>query len=259
METYTLNTTDYDYRILQHEGFGGICKYIATPKKAGRPKLLIKHENIQSACNAFMVSRLANLCGVYTPQAYLMSKNGETRLLFPMHPFIVGIEWVENFSPVDYDNVKASPALLQQYLDSMALYAMFCRISDTPQFAYSPSKGIFAYDWDEAFDVTDFIIKLSLYDSEAGAEQMRKVLQQFSQYPFENDAELCLQSVAEHLNANINDLRPGFMQTMYRFSIIPEKKISVLTDVLSGTYPIPLVVYYEEYIRILQIKTKGYL
>lgn len=33
METYTLNTTDYDYRILQHEGFGGICKYIATPKK----------------------------------------------------------------------------------------------------------------------------------------------------------------------------------------------------------------------------------
>lgn len=64
METYTLNTTDYDYRILQHEGFGGICKYIATPKKADTPKLLIKHENIQSACNAFMISRLAGLCGV---------------------------------------------------------------------------------------------------------------------------------------------------------------------------------------------------
>lgn len=141
METYTLNTTDYDYRILQHEGFGGICKYIATPKKADRPKLLIKHENIQSACNAFMVSRLADLCNVYTPRAYLMSKNGETRRLFPMHPFIVGIEWVENFSPVDYDNVKASPALLQQYLDSMALYAMFCRIADTPQFAYRTLKA----------------------------------------------------------------------------------------------------------------------
>ena len=74
METYTLNTTDYDYRILQHEGFGGICKYIATPKKAGRPKLLIKHENIQSACNAFMVSRFADLCGVFTPRAYLMTR-----------------------------------------------------------------------------------------------------------------------------------------------------------------------------------------
>ena len=182
METYTLNTTDYDYRILQHEGFGGICKYIATPKKADRPKLLIKHENIQSACNAFMVSRLADLCNVYTPRAYLMSKNGETRRLFPMHPFIVGIEWVENFSPVDYDNVKASPALLQQYLDSMALYAMFCRIADTPQFAYSPSKGIFAYDWDEAFDVTDFIIKLCLYNSETGTEQIKKMLQRISQY-----------------------------------------------------------------------------
>ena len=146
METYTLNTTDYDYRILQHEGFGGICKYIATPKKAGRPKLLIKHENIQSACNAFMVSRLANLCGVYTPQAYLMSKNGETRLLFPMHPFIVGIEWVENFSPVDYDNVKASPALLQQYLDSMALCSAGFRIPRSlrilHQRAFSPMIGM---------------------------------------------------------------------------------------------------------------------
>ena len=107
--------------------------------------------------------------------------------------------------------------------------------------------------------MTDFIIKLSLYDSEAGTEQLRKMLQQFSQYPFENDAELCLQSVAERLNANINDFRPGFMQTMHRFSKIPENKISILTDVLSGIYPIPLVVYYEEYIRILQIKTKGYL
>lgn len=259
METYTLNTTDYDYRILQHEGFGGICKYVATPKKEGIPKLLIKHENIQSACNSFMVSRLANLCGVYTPRAYLMSKAGETRRLFPMHPFIVGIEWVEDFSPVDYDKVKVSPALLQQYLDSMALYAMFCRISDTPQFAYSPSKGIFAYDWDEAFDVTDFIIKLCLYNSEAGTEQMKKMLQRFSQYPFENDAELCLQSVAKRLNANIDDLRPRFMQTMNCFSKISEKQISALTDVLSDIYPIPLVIYYEEYIRILQGKISGYL
>lgn len=136
---------------------------------------------------------------------------------------------------------------------------MFCRIADTPQFAYSPSKGIFAYDWDEAFDVTDFIIKLCLYNSETGTEQIKKMLQRFSQYPFENDAELCLQSVAKRLNANIDALRPGFMQTMNRFSIISEKQISALTDVLSGTYPIPLVVYYEEYIRILQIKTKGYI
>ena len=136
MDGYILYTVDYDYKTLNHEGFGGVCKYIAAPKRVGYSRLLVKHENIQSACNTFMCSRLAELCGVYTPKAYLMSTSNETRRLFPMHPFIVGTEWVEDFSTVDYGSIKESMALRQQYLDSMALYAMFCRIADTPQFAY---------------------------------------------------------------------------------------------------------------------------
>ena len=140
MDDYILNTVDYNYTTLNHEGFGGVCKYIATPKRVGYSRLLVKHEKIQSACNAFMCSRLAELCDVYTPKAYLMSTTNETRRLFPMHPFIVGTEWVEDFSAVDYGSIKESPALRQQYLDSMALYAMFCRIADTPQFAFSPSE-----------------------------------------------------------------------------------------------------------------------
>ena len=144
MDSYTLNTVNYNYKTLSHEGFGGVCKYIATPKRVGYSRLLVKHENIQSACNTFMCSRLAELCDVYTPKAYLMSTSNETRRLFPMHPFIVGTEWVEDFSAVDYGSIEDSPALRQQYLGSMALYAMFCRIADTPQFAYSPAKGVFS-------------------------------------------------------------------------------------------------------------------
>ena len=102
MDSYTLNTVNYNYKTLSHEGFGGVCKYIATPKRIGYSRLLVKHENIQSACNTFMCSRLAELCDVYTPKAYLMSTSNETRRLFPMHPFIVETEWVEDFSAVDY-------------------------------------------------------------------------------------------------------------------------------------------------------------
>ena len=94
MDSYTLNTVNYNYKTLSHEGFGGVCKYIATPKRVGYSRLLVKHEKIQSACNTFMCSRLAELCDVYTPKAYLMSTSNETRRLFPMHPFIVGTEWV---------------------------------------------------------------------------------------------------------------------------------------------------------------------
>ena len=164
-----------------------------------------------------------------------------------MHAFIVGTEWVEDFSAVDYGNIKESPALRQQYLDSMALYAMFCRIADTPQFAYSPTKGIFAYDWDEAFDVTDFVIKLCLYNTDAGTEQLRRMLQHFSQHPFENDAELCLQSAAEHLNMDANELRSSYLQAMEHFCKVckvTEAQVAELTDVLSDIYPTPLIVYY---------------
>lgn len=242
MGDYILNTVNYDYKTLNHEGFGGVCKYIATPKSEEHSRLLVKHENIQSACNTFICSRLAELCGVYTPKAYLMSTSGETRRLFPMHPFIVGTEWVEDFSAVDYDRVKESPVLRQQYLDSMALYAMFCRIADTPQFAHSTVKGVFAYDWDEAFDVTDFVIKLSLYNGDAGTEQMRRMLQRFSQHPFENDAELCLRSAAAHLNMDADDLRSSYMQTMERFCKVTEAQVTELTDVLFNVYPMPLIV-----------------
>ena len=101
MDSYTLNTVNYNYKTLSHEGFGGVCKYIATPKRIGYSRLLVKHENIQSACNTFMCSRLAELCDVYTPKAYLMSTSDETRRLFPMHPFIVGTEWVEDLDLSD--------------------------------------------------------------------------------------------------------------------------------------------------------------
>lgn len=188
-----------------------------------------------------------------------MSTSGETRRLFPMHPFIVGTEWVEDFSAVDYDRVKESPVLRQQYLDSMALYAMFCRIADTPQFAYSSTKGVFAYDWDEAFDVTDFVIKLSPYNSDAGTEQLQRMLRHFSQHPFESDAELCLKSAAVHLNMDTDDLRPSCMQTMERFCKVTETQVAELTNVLSDIYPMGLIVYYEEYIKLLQAKIKTYI
>lgn len=258
MDSYTLNMVNYNYKTLSHEGFGGVCKYIATPKRVGYSRLLVKHENIQSAYDTFMCSRLSELCDVYTPKAYLMSTSNETRRLFPMHPFIVGTEWVEDFSAVDYGSIKESPVLRQQYLDSMALYAMFCRIADTPQFAYSPTKGVFAYDWDEAFDVTDFVIKLCPYNTDAGTEQLRRMLRHFSQHPFESDAALCLQSVAAHLNMDADDLRPSYMQAMERFCKVTEAQVAELTDVLSDIYPTPLIVYYEEYIKLLQHKITTY-
>lgn len=59
MDSYTLNTVNYNYKTLSHEGFGGICKYIATPKRVGVLKasyqarkhtVRLQHLYVQSAC-----------------------------------------------------------------------------------------------------------------------------------------------------------------------------------------------------------------
>lgn len=80
----------------------------------------------------------------------------------------------------------------------------------------------------------------------------------FSEYPFENDAELCLHGAAEHLNGDVKVLCPSYMQAMERFCNVTEKQVTELTDALSDIYPTPLIVYYEEYIKLLQHKITIY-
>lgn len=85
------------------------------------------------------------------------------------------------------------------------------------------------------------------------------MLRHFSQHPFESDADLCLHSAAAHLNMDADDLRPSYMQAMERFCKVTEAQVAELSDVLSDIYPIPLIVYYEEYIKILQSKVLRYV
>ena len=49
------------------------------------------------------------------------------------------------------------------------------------------------------------------------------------------------------------------MQAMERFCKVTEVQVAELTGVLSDIYPIPLIVYYEEYIKILQPKVLKYI
>ena len=55
-----------------------------------------------------------------------------------------------------------------------------------------------------------------------------------------------------------DDLRPSYMQAMERFCKVTEAQVAELTDALSDIYPTPLIVYYEEYIKLLQHKITTY-
>ena len=67
-----------------------------------------------------------------------------------------------------------------------------------------------------------------------------------------------MQSAAAHLNMDADDLRPSYMHAMERFCKMTKAQVTKLTDVLSDIYPTPLIVYYEEYIKLLQHKITIY-
>lgn len=56
-----------------------------------------------------------------------------------------------------------------------------------------------------------------------------------------------------------DELRSSYIQVMNRFCKVTKAQVAELTGVLSDIYPIPLIVYYEEYIKILQPKVLKYI
>lgn len=49
------------------------------------------------------------------------------------------------------------------------------------------------------------------------------------------------------------------MQAMERICKVTEEQVADLTDELADIYPMGLIVYYEEYIKLLQAKVKTYI
>ena len=61
------------------------------------------------------------------------------------------------------------------------------------------------------------------------------------------------------LDMDADELRSSYIQVMNRFCKVTKAQVAELTGVLSDIYPIPLIVYYEEYIKILQPKVLKYI
>ena len=61
------------------------------------------------------------------------------------------------------------------------------------------------------------------------------------------------------MTADANNLRPSYMQAMERICKVTEEQVADLTDELADIYPMGLIVYYEEYIKLLQAKVKTYI
>lgn len=259
VKKYILNTQDYTFAHFEHEGFGGIHKYTATPKKKGLPKLLVKHENSYAACSEFFTSRIAELLNIKTPTSYLMSISPEDKGLFET-PFVVGIEYIDDLTGViPYDHMDDDPSLRFDLINAFALYAMFGVHSDNLQCCYSPSRGIISIDFEQYFGFFEKykdLFNLSDKDIERTTLDLLDYLKHNS---FEREARICSDMLSEKLQIPAEKLYSQFHFSMKRLCKITEKELPPIYDALSEIYPIYAETFYYGYLLILKKKIESYI
>ncbi len=260
MAQYKLYTRDYKFEYHDHQGFGGEHKYIATPNDPALPTLLIKHEHIHAAANEFLYSRLAGLVGVYAPCAYIMDSSNDGRGLFAL-PCIVGMEYIDDITFPDYNQIRNDPDLINQYLQAVALYAMLGCHADILQIGYTPSTGVWAYDFEESFDINETLVKMNLFmGATMSPMYVRKLEYYQSDYDLARELDICFEYALNTLNLQSSPrLFSQFLTPIKNMCCVNSSTVKELLLILSDNYPPDLLEYYARFIEILQGKLQDYL
>ncbi len=256
-----LNTEDYNFSPFAHQGFGGRTKYIATPKKSGLSKLLIKHKGeFAPPCNSFVYGRIGQLSGVRTPKTYMMNIAESDKHLFES-PCVVGIEFIDGFVPPEkhMQTIKGNRTLEKEFIDCFTLFALFTEFEDNLQCAYVPDQAVYPIDFDESFGLKNGTFNSILYDGERAEIFAKNSLQVGVRHALERYEKTSIELAAEKLNVPTEYAMGICLETLQCFCDLTEDEIVSVTDALMEFFPPLLAVYYEEYIGILQKKAAAYI
>lgn len=254
-----LNTKDYDFVPFAHQGFGGRTKYIATPKKSGLPKLLIKHKGeFAPPCNSFVYGRIGQLSDVRTPKTYMMNVAKNDKHLFES-PCVVGIEFIDGLVPPDMQTIKGNKTLEKEFVDCFTLFALFTEFEDNLQCAYVPNQAVYPLDYDESFGLKNGTFHSILYDGDAAEVLVDNSLRAGLRHTLERYKKISIEMAAESLNVPTEYAMVFCLETLQRFCDLTEDEIASVTDALMEFFPPLLAAYYEEYISILQKKAAAYI
>ena len=145
----------------------------------------------------------------------------------------------------------------------MAMYALCTGIADNAQFGFTPNRGIWAFDLEDAFNVSDFIILLGEGSKELMLRQLNVILHAPDRAGTISSALMsCFQKAVKIIadeSTGTDWMLEQYTKPLKAFSEIEESVICNITDALEVFYPLELVVYYEEYIKQLQIIAKEFV
>ena len=254
-----LDTEDYNFTLFEHQGFGGKRKYIATPKKSGLPKLLVKHKGeFAPPCNSFIYGRLAQLLGMNVPNTYMMNLSINNADLFDS-TCVVGIEFIEGLTALNMDDIKSNESLKKQFIHCFILCGLFTQFEDSMQCAYLPGKAVIPLDYDDSFGLEYPTFNAALRGNEMDELIIKYQLENAWRHNLDIYLKICIEMSAEQLGISTEESTHEFITVLERFCELKDEEISSITNVLLEFFPPLLAAYYEEYITILQSKTIFYI
>jgi hypothetical protein len=254
--TYTLSTKDFTFDPFERVGFSGKL-YLAKPKEENLPTLIIKHENPCSACNEFMYSRLAKRFHLPVPNVNLMDVAQKDRHLFKT-PYVAGIEYLDGLRSFTDEEMNTLSDGHLEYCGHFAMAVMFEQ-EDSVQLSMMPDNHIAGIDFTETFFLTDVSAAMLSLPENTLTDLLIRKLRAFSNKNFNAWAKAGADVMKEHLReSDAANVYPYYLAPMKELMKMSEVDIETLTDALADVYPIPVVVYFEEYIHILKKKISAY-
>ena len=255
----TLNTVDYNFETFAHQGLGGTRKYIATPKREGLPKLLVKHGGeFSPSCSNYVYSRIGSAVGVKTPQAFLFNIAKQDRHLFDS-PCAVGLEWIEDISEVNVEEIKDDQKLEKDFINCFVLFALFTNFEDNMQCVYVPGIAVYPLDFDESFGMTNGLFRCILRGGQLAEDAVVSALRACQRISIKSQLNIAMKVAADALNIPVNEVRAVAAETIQRFCDMTDDEVIGVTDAFCEAFPNYLAIYYEEYITVIQDVVKKYL
>ena len=258
-DEYILNTTDYEFTLVEHQGLGGTRKYIASPKKKQMPKLLVKHGGEYSpSCSNYMYSRTGKAIGVTIPQSYIMRIAERDKHLFDS-PCAVGIEFIDGLQPVDLESIQGNKKLESDMINCFVLAGLFTRFEDLMQTAYLPSVAVYPLDFDESFSMDNGLFNCIMRDDQYAEDAVVRVLRNCRQNNQERCLEIAMEVAAKTLKLRTDEVRMIAMKLLRQFVALTEDQIDSIAEPLDEVFTPLLAIYYEEYVHIIQEKVRSYI
>ena len=255
---FYVDSRDYLYQPFIHEGFSGQL-LLATPVKEGLPPLLIKQEQLCSACCEFVYSRLAQEMQIPVPQVFLIKKSGRKESWPFKTPYVVGVVYLEGLHPFTTEDLQNSINMAFEYACHYALAVMFEQI-DAVQMSATSDGNIVGFDFTDCFRLSDLTESLLKKQDTLLIQFLKMLLCAFKQDDFSSSARIGAEVVAKHLGVpQISAVYPLYLEPMKRFCKIGNERIREITEALDEVYPVAISVYFEEYLAELKLKISRYL